>query len=98
MGVDAAEGNRIGGSFFSPALYLCPDRGETGTEKKRARKGSDGNGSPRKREQSHRGQGPHVEGVTDWRSLLERFSAFDRVLLASEKGGRPLNRSAAGIC
>ncbi|MFD1406873.1 16S rRNA (uracil(1498)-N(3))-methyltransferase [Kroppenstedtia eburnea] len=41
-------------------------------------------------EQSHRGQIPHVETVMDWRSLLERFPAFDRVLFAYEKGGRPL--------
>ncbi|MFD1425651.1 16S rRNA (uracil1498-N3)-methyltransferase [Kroppenstedtia sanguinis] len=41
-------------------------------------------------EQSQRGQIPRVETVMDWRSLLERFHAYDRVLFAYEKGGRPL--------
>lgn len=44
-------------------------------------------------EQSHRGQIPDVEPVIGWRPLLDRFSSFDRVLFAYEKGRRPLGEA-----
>ncbi|MDA8354295.1 MAG: 16S rRNA (uracil(1498)-N(3))-methyltransferase [Firmicutes bacterium] len=43
-------------------------------------------------EQSQRGMIPQVELPLTWKELLARFSSYDKVLFAYEKGGRPLGQ------